>query len=126
MHINFEFKAKHRDIAEAESILLQHHPLFIGEDHQIDTYFNAATGRLKLREGIIEHALIFYQRTNEAAAKQSDVILYTHQPDAALKQVLTQSLGIKTVVDKRRRIYLNDNLKIHFDTVAGLVKFVEV
>ena len=126
MHINFEFKAKHSSIAEAEQILLNEQPLFIGEDHQVDTYFNVPNGRLKLREGTIEQALIFYQRTNVAGAKQSDVTLYQHQPDPTLKQVLTQSLGIKTVVDKLRRIYFIGNVKFHFDTVQGLGQFLEV
>lgn len=126
MHINFEFKARHKDIAQAEAALQQFNPLFIGEDHQIDTYFTVPNGRLKLREGNIEHALIFYQRSNVAGAKQSDVTLYQHQPDAALKQILTQSLGIKTVVDKRRKIYFIDNVKFHFDTVESLGSFVEV
>lgn len=126
MHINFEFKARHNDIATAEKKLNEHHPLFVGEDHQVDTYFNVPNGRLKLREGTIEQALIFYQRSNVAGAKQSDVTLYQHQREAALKQVLTQSLGIKTVVDKNRRIYFIDNVKFHFDTVEGLGSFIEV
>ncbi len=126
MHINFEFKAKHSAIGEAEKILLQQEPLFVGEDHQVDTYFNVPNGRLKLREGNIEQSLIFYQRTNVAGAKQSDVTLYQHPSDAALKAVLTQSLGVKTVVDKRRRIYFIDNVKFHFDTVVQLGTFVEV
>lgn len=126
MHINFEFKARRPNLAEAEGRLLQQNPRFIGEDHQIDTYFNTPAGRLKLREGVIEHALIFYQRSNEAAAKQSNVTLYQHSPDEALKQILTQALGIKTIVDKRRRIYFIDNVKFHFDTVAGLGEFTEV
>ena len=126
MHINFEFKARHQNISAAEEKLLQQQPLFVGEDHQVDTYFNVPNGRLKLREGTIEHALIFYERTNVAGAKQSNVTLYQHKPDAALKQILAQSLGIKTVVDKRRKIYFVDNVKFHFDTVDGLGQFVEV
>jgi predicted adenylyl cyclase CyaB len=126
MHINFEFKAKHRDIAEAERILLNNQPRFIGEDHQIDTYFHVPNGRLKLREGTIEQALIFYQRSNVAGAKQSDVILYQHKADDNLKRLLIQSLGIKAVVDKKRKIYFIDNVKFHFDTVASLGTFVEV
>lgn len=126
MHINFEFKATHNNIEEAEDILQQQSPLFVGEDHQIDTYFNVPKGRLKLREGTIEQSLIFYQRTDVAGAKQSDVILYQHAADASLKQILVQSLGVKTVVDKRRRIYFIGNVKFHFDTVLGLGTFVEV
>lgn len=126
MHINFEFKARCENIAEAEAILQKQNPLFVGEDHQVDTYFNVPNGRLKLREGTIEQALIFYQRTNTAGAKQSAVILYQHRPDTALKQILTQALGVKTVVDKKRKIYFVNNVKIHFDDVAELGTFVEV
>jgi adenylate cyclase class 2 len=126
MHINFEFKARHTDIIAAEKILQQYNPDFIGEDHQIDTYFNVPNGRLKLREGTIEQALIFYERTNTASAKQSNVTLYPHSADSSLKPILVQSLGIKTVVDKKRKIYFIDNIKFHFDTVESLGKFIEV
>jgi predicted adenylyl cyclase CyaB len=81
---------------------------------------------LKLREGNIENALIHYQRADHAGAKQSDVILYQHQPDANLKQALIAALGIKVVVDKIRKIFFADNVKIHLDKVEGLGSFVEV
>lgn len=126
MHINFEFKARQKDIRVAEQILQQYNPLFIGEDHQVDTYFTVPDGRLKLREGTIEHSLIFYERSNEAAAKQSNVILYQHNADPSLKQILTRSLGIKTIVNKKRRIYFVENVKFHFDSVDGLGEFIEV
>jgi adenylate cyclase class 2 len=126
MHINFEFKAKADNINQLEERLLQQDPLFIGEDRQIDTYFNVPHGRLKLREGLIENALIHYERTNSADAKQSTVLLYQHQPNASLKQILVTALGIKTVVDKKRRIYFIDNVKFHFDVVNELGTFVEV
>ncbi|RYZ25189.1 MAG: CYTH domain-containing protein [Chitinophagaceae bacterium] len=126
MHINFEFKAKHKNIAEAERILLGKNPRFVGDDHQVDTYFNVPNGRLKLREGTIEQSLIFYERTNTAGAKQSNVTLYSHQPDAALKLALTQAIGVKVVVDKKRKIYFIDNVKFHFDRVEVLGEFLEV
>ena len=126
MHINFEFKARHKNIETAERILLEHNPRFVGEDHQVDTYYNVPNGRMKLREGTIEQSLIFYERINTAGAKQSDVTLYNHQPDAALKQLLTQALGVKVVVDKNRRIYFIDNVKFHFDRVQALGEFLEV
>ena len=126
MHINFEFKARSPRVDELEALLLQHQPRFVGLDHQIDTYFHVHQGRLKLREGTIEHALIHYERSNTAGAKQSDVILYQHAPDPSLKAILTKALGIKTVVDKRRKIYFIDNVKFHFDQVEGLGSFVEV
>ena len=126
MHLNFEFKAKADNLDFLEEKLKSLNPLFVGEDHQKDTYFNVTTGRLKLREGNIENALIHYQRNNTAGAKQSHVILYQHVPDASLKEALTAALGIKAVVDKKRKIYFIDNVKIHFDIVEGLGHFIEV
>ena len=126
MHINFEFKAKAYNMSMLEELLLQHNPKFIGTDHQVDTYFNVVNGRLKLREGNIENALIHYERSNTAGAKQSNVLLYEHHPSASLKQILTKTLGIKVIVDKKRKIYFIDNVKFHFDQVEELGSFVEV
>lgn len=126
MHINFEFKARCPDIEAAENILLQLDPMFVGTDHQADTYFNVPNGRLKLREGTIENALIHYERTNIAAAKQSNVILYQHQPHPSLKQILAKALGIKIIVEKQRKIYFLNNVKFHLDSVQGLGSFIEV
>jgi predicted adenylyl cyclase CyaB len=123
---NFEFKAKATDLAALEKKLLTLHPRYIGEDNQVDTYFNIAKGRLKLREGNIENSLIYYERTNTAGAKQSDILLYQHAPDKALKEILIKLHGIKVVVDKRRKIYFIGNVKFHFDVVEGLGTFVEV
>ena len=124
--LNIEFKAIAKDIAALEAILLQFNPRFGGEDYQVDTYFNVQSGRLKLREGNIENALIHYEREDFAGAKSSHVLLYQHQPDKTLKDILIKTLGIKAVVDKKRKIYFINNVKFHFDTVEGLGTFIEV
>jgi predicted adenylyl cyclase CyaB len=126
MHLNFEFKAKANNLIELEEKLKPLHPVFIGEDLQTDTYFNVPNGRMKLREGNIENALIYYRRSNIADAKQSDVILYQHEPDAGLKNALVAALGIMTIVEKKRKIYFVENVKFHFDTVTGIGNFIEV
>ena len=126
MHLNFEFKAKTNHLTEQENKFLTLHPKFIGEDHQIDTYFNCNNGRLKLREGNIENALIQYNRADTATAKQSDVTLYQTKDTSTLKALLTQSNGIKVIVDKTRKIYFIDNVKFHFDVVKNLGTFIEV
>ncbi len=123
---NVEFKAKVDDLPVYEQRLLTLNPYFKGADHQVDIYFKVAEGRLKLREGNIENALIGYQREDTATAKLSNVLLYPVAGDATLKTMLTKHLGVKVVVDKLRRIYFIDNVKFHFDTVAGLGTFIEV
>src|SRR5687767_4078900 len=100
MPLNFEFKARTTKLAFLESTLQAVSPQFIGEDNQTDTYFNVLNGRLKLREGNIENALIHYTREDLAASKTSEVILYQHPPDPSLKQALTRAMGIKVVVEK--------------------------
>ena len=123
---NYEFKAKVTDLGKLERKLLELNPVFNGEDHQVDTYFNVPSGRLKLREGNIENALIYYERSDVADAKQADIILYKHSPETSLKDILTKVHGIKTIVDKTRRIYFIENVKFHFDTVKNLGTYVEV
>ena len=123
---NFEFKAKVDNIEEYENKLLELNPVFKGTDNQIDTYFNVPKGRLKLREGNIENSLINYDRENINDSKQSDIILYQHEPNSALKNILTKQFGVKIIVDKKRKIYFIDNIKFHFDIVDSLGTFIEV
>jgi predicted adenylyl cyclase CyaB len=124
--VNIEFKARTNNLAGLEKKLLSLDPKFIGEDNQVDTYFNIDTGRLKLREGNIENSLIYYERTDTAGAKQSDILLYHHSPDKSLKDILIKLHGVKIVVDKKRKIYFIGNVKFHFDTIEALGTFVEV
>lgn len=124
--LNFEFKARTEKLAELEEKLSELNPKFIGEDHQIDTYFKVEKGRLKLREGNIENSLIHYERENTADAKSSKILLYQHSPNQTLKDILVKTLGVKVVVDKLRRIYFIENVKFHFDKLEGLGTFIEV
>jgi len=123
---NCEFKARAEDIDKLEQKLLDLNPLFRGEDHQTDTYFNVPSGRLKLREGNIENALILYDRPDVADSKQAEIVLYRHAPDKSLKEILTKAFGIKVIVNKTRKIYFIDNVKFHFDQVEKLGTFIEV
>lgn len=125
-HINIEIKARSAGHNAARQWLQAHGAEFRGLDHQVDTYFNVPGGRLKLRQGNIENNLIFYHRSDEAGPKQSDVTLYKPADSGKLKQLLTDALGVKTVVNKQREIYFIGNVKFHLDTVAGLGTFVEI
>lgn len=121
-----EFKARVPDPQKVEALLKSLHPVFKGEDQQVDTYFNSTEGRLKLREGNIENALIWYSRPNDRGPKKSEVLLYEPHPASHLKDMLLKANGVKVVVNKRRRIYFIDNVKFHFDDVMGLGQFIEV
>ena len=127
--VNIEFKARMRDEKRVRAALKSLRPRVAGTDHQVDTYFNTPSGRLKLRQGNIENALIFYQRQNTAAVRPSKVLLCEFSDPVqirTLKKVLASALGISAVVDKVREIYFVDNIKIHLDRVRRLGKFLEV
>ncbi|MEM9991067.1 MAG: adenylate cyclase, partial [Bacteroidota bacterium] len=93
MHVNIEIKARCQKPEQVRAILEAQQADFRGVDHQIDTYFHAKEGRLKLREGNIENSLIFYQRNNQSGPKQSDVILYQTSTDKNLKAALRAAIG---------------------------------
>jgi len=126
MLINFEFKALTNKLESLEQKLLRLNPIYTGEDNQVDIYFNVKHGRLKLREGNIENALIYYERPDIYGPKKSDVLIYEHTASPNFKTLLTRVHGIKTIVEKKRKIYFIDNVKFHFDIVKSLGSFVEV
>lgn len=126
-HLLIEIKARCNDPLSIETILKERNAESKGIDHQIDTYFRVPKGRLKLREGNIENSLIHYHRSNQSGPKQSDVTLFKTPSDAAaLKKILTDSVGVLAVVDKKRQIYFIENVKFHIDEVKGLGSFVEI
>ncbi len=124
--LNIEIKARCHDHTKIREMLKRHSADYIGTDHQIDTYFEAKYGRLKLREGKIENYLIHYNREDKLGPKQSDIILFKTYPGSELKVLLTTALGILVVIDKEREIYFIDNVKFHIDNVKGLGAFIEI
>ena len=122
MPLNAEFKARVADLAPVRARLAAMQPRWAGVDAQRDTYFDAPNGRLKLREGTVETALIAYTRADIAGVKRSDVTLAPLTPDAAaaVGAALAASLGVRTVVEKTREIAFVGHVKVHLDTLAGL------
>ena len=98
---------------------------------QRDTYFARARGRLKLRE----------QDGGSEAGRAPDRLRATRPRGGAHEQptawprsatrrrcvdALDAALGTLVVVDKRRRLLLYENVRIHLDEVDGLGSFVEL
>ncbi len=125
-HINFEFKARLRDASQVRATLKRLRARFLGTDHQTDTYFPVSSGRLKIREGRIENALIFYKRANARNARRSTIDMMLLPRRNSVRAILSRAMGVLAVVDKRRQIYFVGNVKIHLDRVRGLGNFVEV
>jgi len=124
--LNVEMKARCGNPQNIREFLIGNKAEYKGLDEQCDTYFNVPNGRLKLREGNIENNLIFYQRNNQAGPKKSHFKLVQVEDATGLKAALTESIGVKVVVKKKREIYYIGNVKFHIDEVPGLGSFVEI
>lgn len=135
---NIEFKAKvPLDLFNKALTVVEEYnyiDAFVGTDKQQDIYFNVPDGKLKLRRGNIEKALVAYKRPETADSKKSSYNVLSFQDDGSvLLDILTTALGIKTIVNKTRKIFLitfpfcDNDVKIHFDRVDGLDGyFIEV
>lgn len=125
-HLNFEFKARLQDEKHVRAVLKRLRARFVGTDHQVDTYFRVPTGRIKVRAGRIENALIFYQRSDRPRTRRASVDMMLLPRRNSLAAILSAALGALGVVAKRREIYFVGNVKIHLDRVRRLGKFLEV
>lgn len=124
--INIEIKARTNKADSIRVFLLNNDADFKGVDDQVDTYFKSATGRLKLRQGNIENSLIYYEREDAYTPKQSNCTVIPVTDGQGLKSILSASIGVKTIVKKKREIYFIQNVKFHLDSLEGLGNFVEI
>jgi predicted adenylyl cyclase CyaB len=129
MH-NIEIKAAVRDLEAIESTAANvagpAPPTCL---MQTDTYFNIDHGRLKLREKMGEETgaeLIFYRREDSCSPKSCDYEIVSIEEPQKLKELLSEKLGVRTIVKKRRKIFLIENARIHLDQVDGLGSFFEI
>jgi homotetrameric cytidine deaminase len=124
---NVEIKARDADAARTLERALALGASDEGVLVQRDTYFGQARGRLKLREqegGTAQ--LIAYERPDSEDARTSAYRLAEVSDPLALRMALDAALGTRVVVDKRRRLLLYENVRIHLDEVEGLGAFVEL
>ncbi len=125
LKLNSEIKVQVDELDSYRKRLLEAGADFKGTDHQKDTYFKVSRGRLKLREGTIENALIYYDRDDQSFPKKSEIIL-VRNVSPELKSILFKSLDILVTVEKQREIYFIGNAKFHLDHVPNLGYFVEI
>ena len=100
---------------------------------QTDTYFAVSQGRLKLRETTREShdpvtELIAYRRPDDSGPRWSDYdrLPLSFEAGTRLKGMLSQTLGVTTVVAKRRLVAIRGRSRIHLDRVRGLGSFLEI
>ena len=127
---NFEIKARCENISLARDFLISHNASLKGIDYQKDTYFNVAQGRLKIREGLVENCIVYYERPDDLKPKKCsyDILQFEtgNKELESIKKILISALGVKITVEKKREIYFIGNIKFHLDTIEGLGNFLEI
>lgn len=120
LHKNFEIKYKILDdtppnIDFFNVLLLE----------QKDTYYQVDTGRLKLRKEYVHSAKpVYYMnryfRSDNDNARDSVFTKYEIQDYESFKETFMKNSVLKkeVVVEKQRRLILDENVRIHFDTVV--------
>jgi predicted adenylyl cyclase CyaB len=139
MATNLEFKAQCQSLDSFYPRLTDLSATHRETVDQTDTYFHVTTQeyrtisetcepRLKLREvdEMTEAWLIYYERPNQDASRYSQYQLCEITDPSTFKALLTAALGVKTIVKKRREVWMFDNTRIHLDTVVDLGQFVEL
>jgi predicted adenylyl cyclase CyaB len=124
---NVELKARDADPARSLGVCLALGAEDRGELWQRDTYFAVPRGGLKLREERpgAPH-LIQFERADAPQARESRYRIAEVADAAALTAVLDAALGVRGTVEKRRRLLLWRDVRIHLDAVERLGTFVEL
>jgi len=123
---NLELKARISSLAVARDDARLCGARFIAALRQTDTYFAVPYGRLKLRETDGERGeLIYYNRDESRDERWSHYTLIPLSGPAALRDILSGSMGIAAVVRKAREVFFHGQSRIHLDEVDGLGTFIE-
>jgi predicted adenylyl cyclase CyaB len=94
---------------------------------QEDTFFTCRSGRLKLRRFSGGRAeLIAYDRPDGTEPRASRYVRTPVADPEAITEILAQVLGIRSVVRKKRTLFLLGQTRLHFDEVEGLGRFIEI
>lgn len=141
---NIEIKAKVNDPDTFLSKANRFPNMPLSELDQTDYFFNTTKPelRLKLRverrsdlqndpnkirwDSNIRSYLVSYERPDETGPKLSKYDIYTPSDPEQLRRCLTTSLGLKGILRKNRKVWLNGNTRIHFDNVQNLGYFMEL
>jgi len=123
---NIEIKSPVENAASIRASIERLPATFKGVLIQRDTYFEVPHGRLKLREIDGQQAeLIAYVRGEEGKERVSDFEIHRLDDPASLITVLTKTLGVRAVVEKRRELFMFGDTRIHLDDVKGLGSYLE-
>ena len=132
---NVESKTRCADLGAVARRAAELGARYDGRLDQVDTYFQAHAGRLKLRE--ISHCapdgavstgaeLIRYERPDEDGARVSRYERTVIADAESCRARLEADHGLRGRVIKQRELWLLDATRIHLDTVEGIGNFVEL
>ena len=121
---NLELKIKVDSHTKLINLLKKIEAEYKGMLIQKDVYFKVRKGLLKLRVESGTYTLIKYLR-DERGKRWSNYELLKLEgknPEKYLRDILK----VVTVVEKKRKLYLYNNTRIHLDDVKRLGKFLEL
>jgi len=123
---NLELKASISSVSGAVRVTRRLKAHRKGMYHQLEIYYEVPRGRLKLR--VINNRageLIFYCRPNKNGGRYSDYLILPVSNAKLANELYTAAFGQKVIVEKKRRLFLYKNSRIHLDEVFGLGIFIE-
>ena len=124
---NVEIKARLRDPAATRRLVEREAGGRPMDLDQVDTFFRAPAGRLKLREATGEAPeLIWYDRPDATGPKESHFEWAVVGDAAAARALLAAALGVRLEVRKHRTVYHAGRTRVHLDAVEGLGEFLEL
>ena len=127
MGTNVEIKARATDVTRQRELAARISDAPRVLIPQVDTFFEVAVGRLKLREFSADRGeLILYDRGPGPGPKTSVYTIAPTSKPAALREILAATLDVRGVVRKQRHLYMVERTRIHFDDVADLGWFIEL
>lgn len=128
MSRNIEVKAYCADLESARRHCEQLHARLVRRHQQKDTYFAVPDGRLKLRESDqADPCLLLYHRLDMPAVRESAYTMVKLPPHSEeLLSVLSEAIGVTTVIEKQRDTYELDSALFNLDAVPGLGTFIEI
>lgn len=127
MNKNYEIKCELTDRKTIAHIIYSVKGYSHSVEKQTDVYYKADSGRLKLR--IINDRLgnlIFYDRGEKTGMKISKYIISQTKDHKELNSILRKQFKVLVIVNKKRDIYIHNNIRVHIDTVKGLGRFLEI
>lgn len=132
--LEVELKIKVDSAAEVERVLLAAGASKFCEEKQVDTYFQHPSRDFRETDEALRvrrtpgSASIAYKGPKLDTQAKTRVEVEVPVPDAEIAKELFRRLGFTEIakVEKIRRIYALDDIRVYVDSVSGLGDFVEL